>query len=94
MRQAVLILCVIGLTFGCAYSHNKFYYPDGTPCAVTKSTVIGTGDIEKYVKADPCGLVESYDTKGTGTSDNFTELGGKVAEGLTKGAAKGLMPLP
>lgn len=87
--------CVIGLALllgGCAHSHDLFYFPDGVLCAEVKSTVIGTGDAEKYVK-NPC--VETiYDTKDTGISDNATELGGKVAEGLAKGAIKGVVPVP
>jgi hypothetical protein len=88
---AILILCVFGFTFGCAHTHNKFY-TDGKLCAVIKSTVLGTGETELSVKS-PCGNLV-YDTKGTGISKNATELGGKVAEGLTKGAVKGLVPLP
>jgi hypothetical protein len=89
---AILILCVFGLTFGCAHSHDKFFWPDGTLCAVLKSNVLGTGEAQKTVSS-PCAKL-TYDTKDTGISKNATELGGKVAEGLTKGAVKGLVPLP
>ena len=88
---------VIGLALllgGCAHSHNKFFWPDGELCAETKSTVLGTGETEKYVTVNPCGVTEMYDTKDTGISDNATELGGKVAEGLAKGAVKGVVPTP
>jgi len=87
-----MILCVFGLTFGCAHSHDKFYFVDGTLCAEVKSTVLGTGEAEKFVDS-PC-VTEVYDTKDTGISKNATELGGKVAEGLAKGAVKGVVPTP
>ena len=89
---AILILCVFGLTFGCAHTHNKFYYADGKLCALIKSTVLGTGETELSVKS-PCGNL-AYDTTGTGISKNATELGGKISEGLAKGAVKGLVPIP
>jgi hypothetical protein len=79
---------VFGLTFGCAHSHDKFYYSDGILCAVVKSTVFGTGETEKYV-VSPCADL-MYDTKDTGLSDNATDLGGKIAEG----AVRGLVPGP
>jgi hypothetical protein len=88
MGRLLLILCVFGLTFGCAHSHDKFFYQDGTLCAEAVSTVLGTGETEKYV-VNPCGST-LYDTKDTGLSDNATDLGGKVAEG----AVKGLVPGP
>jgi hypothetical protein len=91
---AILLIVVGGLIFGCAHSHDKFYLPDGQLCAEIKSTVLGTGETEKYVVVNPCGVTESYDTKDTGISDNATELGGNIAEGLAKGAAKGLVPVP
>ena len=81
-----------GFIFGCAHSHDKFYFPDGTLCAEVKSTVAGTGETEKYV-VSPCADL-MYDTKDTGLSDNFTEFGGEVAEGLAKGAVKGINPVP
>ncbi len=93
MRSAaILILCVFGLTFGCAHTHNKFYTSDGNLCAVVKSTVLGTGETALTV-ASPCAALK-YDTKDTGVSKNATELGGKIAEGLTKGAVKGIVPVP
>lgn len=81
-----------GLIFGCAHSHNKFYWTDGSICAETKSTVVGTGKTTKYTTSGLCKIVDSYDTKDTGVSDNATELGGKIAEGLAKGAVKGIKP--
>jgi hypothetical protein len=84
---------VFGLTFGCAHSHDIFYYKNGKVCAVLKSTVVGTGETEKAVTESKCATV-FYDTKDTGISDNATDLGGKVAEGLAKGAAEGLSPVP
>ena len=81
-----------GLIFGCAHSLDKFYLADGTICAKVSSFVIGTGETEKYV-VNPCGSV-MYDTKDTGISNNATELGGKVAEGLAKGAVEGITPVP
>ena len=86
---AILILCVIGLTFGCAHSHDKFYRPDGSLCAEVKSTVIGTGETVKTVVVVDCGALE-YDTKDTGVSDNA----GKLAESIAKGAVKGVVPTP
>ena len=94
IRVATLILCVFGLTLGCAHSHNKVFYPNGSLCADTMSTVVGTGETEKIVVVNECGMTESYDTKDTGISDNATDLGGKVAEGFAKGAVKGVVPLP
>ncbi len=84
---------MIGLTLllgGCAHSHDKFYLADGTLCAEIKSTVIGTGETEKTVVAELCSVTEVYDTKDTGLSDNA----GIVAEGLAKGAVKGVVPVP
>ena len=95
--ERILIICVTGLTLllgGCAHSHNTFYYTNGTVCAETLSTVLGTGETEKFVTQGKCELTETYDTKDTGISDNATDLGGKVAEGLAKGAVKGLVPVP
>ncbi len=93
MRFTAIILCVIGLTLGCAHSHDKFFRPDGTLCAEVKSTVLGTGETVKTVVIVDCAELE-YDTKDTGVSENATELGGKVAEGLAKGAVKGIVPVP
>ena len=81
-----------GLIFGCAHSHNKFYWPDCEICAETKSTVVGTGETEKYTTSELCKIVDSYDTKDTGISDNATDLGGKIAEGLAKGVVEGIKP--
>lgn len=86
-------MCVGGLALGCAHSHDKFYYKNGQICAEIKSTVIGTGETEKIVTDTKCGTVV-YDTKDTGISDNATEVGGKIAEGLAKGAVEGLVPVP
>jgi hypothetical protein len=95
--EKMYAICVIGLALligGCAHSSNKFYWPTGELCAKTSSFVVGTGETEKYVVVVPCGVTEMYDTKDTGVSENATELGGKVAEGLAKGAVKGVMPTP
>jgi hypothetical protein len=75
---------------GCAHSHNTVFYPNGKLCAETVSTVLGTGETEKYIVVVPCGLTEMYDTKDTGVSENA----GKLAEGLAKGAVKGVIPTP
>jgi len=88
------LFVVCGLTFGCAHVHSKFYLPDGSLCAEVRSTVLGTGETELYVIDEHCDVSLSYDTKDTGLSDNATELGGKVAEGLAKGAVKGVNPIP
>jgi hypothetical protein len=80
---------VFGLTFGCAHSHDKFYFSDGTLCAEVVSTVLGTGETVKTVIIVDCGAVE-YDTKDTGISENA----GKLAESLAKGAVKGIVPTP
>jgi len=92
VRALAILLCVGGLALGCAHSHDKFYWPDGTLCAEIKSSVLGTGETEKYVVSPCADLV--YDTKDTGLSDNATEVGGKIAEGLAKGAVKGVVPVP
>ena len=92
MRSVLLLFCVGGLALGCAHSHDKFFLPDGTLCAEVISTVLGTGETEKYI-INPC-IELIYDTKDTGISDNVTKLGGKVAEGLARGAVKGLIPVP
>ena len=89
---AITLIIVSGLIFGCAHSLDKFYLPDGSLCAKVSSFVIGTGETEKYA-VTPCGTV-MYDTKDTGISDNATDLGGKVAEGLAKGAVEGINPVP
>lgn len=89
---ATILVVVSGLIFGCAHSLDKFYASDGKLCAIVSSFVIGTGNTEKYV-VNPCGTT-LYDTKDTGISDNATELGGEIAEGLTKGAVKGINPVP
>ena len=94
MKAFVITLVVVsGLIFGCAHSHDKFYYKNGEICAELKSTVVGTGETEKFITDSDC-VTLSYDTKDTGLSDNATELGGKVAEGLAKGAVEGLNPAP
>jgi hypothetical protein len=93
VRSAIFLICVFGLALGCAHSHDKFYYKDGTICAEAKSTVFGTGEAEKFVTDTKC-FTLSYSTKDTGISDNATKLGGKVAEGLAKGAVEGLTPVP
>jgi hypothetical protein len=90
--EKILVICA-GLALllgGCAHSHNTFFYPDGKLCAETVSTVFGTGETEKYVIMVPCGITEMYDTKDTGISENATELGGKVAEGVVRG----IVPTP
>jgi hypothetical protein len=95
--ERIYAICVIGLALligGCAHSSSKFYWPDGELCAKTSSFVVGTGETEKYIVVEDCGVTEVYDTKDTGISEEFTELGGKVAEGLAKGAIKGIMPTP
>ncbi len=90
-------ICVLGFALllgGCAHSHDTFFNPDGTKCAEVKSTVIGTGEAEKTVSSEVCGVIVVYDTKDTGISKNATKLGGKVAEGLAAGAVKGVVPVP
>ncbi len=96
MRLAVLTICMIGLTLlaGCAFSYDKFYHTNGNLCAEVKAWVLGTGDIDKYIVDEWCEVTVLTDTKNTGISKNATEFGGKVAEGLTKGAAKGINPIP
>ena len=94
MKAFVITLVVVsGLIFGCAHSHDKFYYKNGEICAELKSTVVGTGETEKFITDSDC-VTLSYSTRDTGLSDNATELGGKVAEGLAKGAVEGLNPVP
>ena len=93
MKYLVTLLIVVGgFALGCAHSLDKFYLPDGSLCAKVSSFVIGTGETEKYV-VSPCGTV-IMDTKDTGLSDNATELGGEVAEGLARGAVEGINPVP
>ena len=93
VRSAIFLVCVFGLALGCAHSHDKFYYVDGKICAELKSTVFGTGETEKGITDSEC-VTLSYSTRDTGLSDNATELGGKVAEGLARGAVEGLVPVP
>ena len=90
---ATTLIIVSGLIFGCAHSHDRFYYKNGDICAELKSTVVGTGETEKSITDSKC-VTLSYSTRDTGISDNATELGGKVAEGLAKGAVEGLNPVP
>ena len=94
IRSAIFLFCVFGLALGCAHSHDKFYFENGSICAEMKSTVIGTGEASKRTTGSKCGAILAYDTKDTGVSDNATELGGKVAEGLARGAVEGLVPGP
>ena len=54
VRSAIFLVCVFGLALGCAHSHDKFYYVDGKICAELKSTVLGTGEIEKFVTDSEC----------------------------------------
>jgi len=93
VRSAIFLVCVFGLALGCAHSHDKFYYVDGKICAELKSTVLGTGETEKGITDSEC-VTLLYGTRDTGLSDNATELGGKVAEGLARGAVEGLVPVP
>jgi len=92
--RSLLYLCVIGalILCGCATTYNRYYYPDGTKCAIIISGVIGTGETELVV-VDACGTL-GYSTKDTGISDNGKEAIGKVAEGMAKGAMKGAIPVP
>ena len=95
MRSTVLTICVVGLTLlaGCALQHGKYYYHDGTPCAHTYEAVVGTGETETVTEVVKCVKI-TRSTSDTGVSKNATTLGGKVAEGLAKGAVKGVMPVP
>jgi len=92
--RSLLYLCVIGalVLSGCATTHNWFYNTDGTLCAESRSGVLGTGDTELII-VNPCGS-SAYTTKDTGISDNGKEAIGKVAEGVAKGAMKGVVPVP
>jgi hypothetical protein len=93
--ERVFAICVIGLALllgGCAHTYNEFYDSAGKICAALSSTVLGKGETELTV-ASPCAIMK-YATKGTGISKNATELGGKISEGLAKGAVKGLVPVP
>ncbi len=95
--EKVFVTFVIGLALllgGCALSHDKFYDIDGSLCAELKSFVLGTGEAEKYVVDEDCKVTMIYDTKDTGISEHAVELSGKVAEGLAKGAVKGVVPIP
>jgi hypothetical protein len=89
-----LTLFVIGaLTLGgCANTSNWYYYPDGTLCAKARSTVVGTGETELVVENQCVKL--GYSTRDTGISDNGKEALGNIAEGLAKGAVKGIVPVP
>lgn len=95
MRSAVLILCVVGLTLlaGCAFQHGKYYGHDGKLCAHTFEGVIGTGETETVAEVDGC-VVLGHSTSDTGLSENGTKALEKVAEGLAKGAVKGVVPVP
>ena len=89
----VLAICVGALILGgCATTHNWFYNPDGTVCAESRSAVVGTGETELII-INPCGS-SAYTTRDTGISDNGKDAIGKVAEGLAKGAVKGVVPTP
>jgi hypothetical protein len=89
------VICVVGLTLlaGCAFQHGKYYNPDGQLCAHTYEVVIGTGETETVTEVVDCVAI-THSTSDTGVSENATELGGKVAEGLAKGAVKGVVPIP
>jgi hypothetical protein len=93
MKQLV-ILCVVGafILSGCATTYDRYYYPDGKKCAIILSSVVGTGETE-LLAVNGCGTL-GYSTKDTGISDNGKDAIGKVAEGLAKGAVKGVVPVP
>jgi hypothetical protein len=95
VRVAVLTLCVVGLTLlaGCAFQHGKYYNPDGQLCAHTYEVVIGTGETETVTEVVDCAKI-THSTSDTGISEHATELGGKIAEGAVKGAAKSIVPKP
>ncbi len=95
MRRTVLLLCVVALTLlaGCAIQPGKYYDSDGKLCAHTFEGVIGTGETETVTDADGCVTI-THSTSDTGVSENATELGGKVAEGLAAGAVKSVVPVP
>ena len=88
------MIIVSGLIFGCAHSHDKFYYTDGSICAEVWSWVLGTGETEKYIVDEWCNVTVIVDTKDTGISKNATQLGGEIAKGLAEGAVKGIVPVP
>ncbi len=94
MRRTVLLLCMIGLTLlaGCAFSYGKYYYHDGKPCARIIDGVMGTGETETIVDGKCVTVARS--TSDTGISKNGKEALAKIAEGLAKGAVKGVVPIP
>lgn len=77
---------------GCASTHGWYYYSDGTLCAEDRSIIVGTGETERIVD-NPC-VKLGYSTRDTGISNNGKEALGKIAEGLAKGAVKGIVPVP
>jgi hypothetical protein len=85
---------VIGLALlaGCAFSHHKYYYYDGELCAHIVEGVLGTGETETVVDSN-C-IILGRSTSDTGLSENGKEAVGKIAEGLAKGAVKGVVPVP
>lgn len=91
-RFATYVIVLALLLGGCAHSLDKFYWSDGQRCAFISSYVIGTGNTAKVIQ-NPC-VVELYDTSDTGISDNGVKMGSKIAEGLAKGAVKGIVPVP
>lgn len=84
------------LVTGCAISYGKYYRldDDGTLwlCAKILSGVIGQGETKTFIEHDCVEI--THLTEDTGVSDNAVELGGKIAEGLAKGAVKGIVPVP
>jgi hypothetical protein len=93
-KKQVFATSVIGLALllgGCAHSLDKYYTSDGNLCAKISSFVIGTGETKKTVIVKDCAKM-IYDTEGTGVSENATELGGNISEGLTRGAVEGMIP--
>lgn len=88
-RLWVLALLVLG---GCATFRQTCTYENGKLAEqITRSSVVGTGDIELATTA--CAAL-GYSTHATGLSDNGKEAFGEVAEGLTRGAVGALVPSP
>ncbi len=89
-------MCVLGLALlaGCAHSHNQYYYKSGKLCADLKQYILGAGEVERKIIIAKCGVVESHKTKGTGISENFSNIPGDIVEGVVKGAIRGFKPIP
>lgn len=79
------------LLLGCAHSHTRTYYADGSLKCSSATTVLGQGQVEVLVESEDCPDT-IYESTDTGISDNGRETVGEIAEGVSAGVMKGMIP--